>query len=155
MVTDHDPWIGVEPWLRITSPDACASVRQLLPSPGLTFTAWLSGHRMRDSDGLLLQFFDEFKLPDYFGWNFPALNDCLRDLSWLPAEHYVLVIDEAHELLVDEPEALPEFLDMLLRTGQEWSRVERVDGSSQARFRTILTCDGPGVAHLQSAASKT
>ncbi len=34
----------------------------------------------------------ELKFPDYFGCNFDALEDCLRDFSWLPDCRQVVII---------------------------------------------------------------
>ncbi|MBB5934541.1 barstar family protein [Streptomyces zagrosensis] len=143
--------MSAEAWLRLTGPDAHASIRDLLPLPGLTFTAWLNGRKMRDLDGLFQQFWDEFKLPDYFGWNLPAFDDCLSDLTWLPADHYVIVIEEAQEILCEEPETLPDILNILARTGQRWAYAERPDGSAVARFQVILACSESGMARMRSA----
>jgi hypothetical protein len=41
-------------------------------------------------DQLLSVFDRSLELPDYFGWNWDALENCLRDLSWLKA-HTVLI----------------------------------------------------------------
>ncbi|MFK0106416.1 barstar family protein [Streptomyces sp. NPDC091217] len=38
-------------------------------------------------DDVFQKFWDAFRLPDYFGWNWPALRDCLRDLGWLSSDH--------------------------------------------------------------------
>ena len=37
----------------------------------------------------------ELKFPNYFGCNFDALNDCLRDFSWLPDCRKVVIIHTA------------------------------------------------------------
>ncbi|MFD5001124.1 barstar family protein [Streptomyces buecherae] len=152
MRAEHNPPSSTEPWLSIASSHSQVPGRDLLPAPGTTFTAWMSGRHMRDLDGLLRQFWDDFRFPDYFGWNFPALNDCLSDLAWLPADHCVLVIEEAQEILDGDPASLPDFLDILLRTGERWSTVQRPDGSTQARFRTLLVCDEPAMSRLRNAA---
>ncbi len=36
------------------------------------------------------------RFPRYFGWNWDALEECLCDLSWLPAETQIVI---AHECL--------------------------------------------------------
>lgn len=36
-------------------------------------------------DDLLLELAESLSFPDYFGQNWDALDECLRDLSWLPA----------------------------------------------------------------------
>ncbi|WEV25164.1 barstar family protein [Streptomyces sp. 71268] len=152
MLRDPSPPTSTEPWLSIADLDGSVPIQDFLPSPGTTFTAWMSGRHMRDPDGLLQQFYDAFRFPDYFGWNFPALSDCLSDLAWLPADHFVLVIEEAQGILSEDVAALADFLDILLRTGERWSTAQRPDGSTRARFRTLLICDEPAGARLRDAA---
>jgi RNAse (barnase) inhibitor barstar len=90
-----------------------------------------------DEDGVVLRivrgtkshtrqdFFDEIaaamQFPYYFGDNWDALNDCLTDLSWLPAAKYVLVVSNADELLSEESEdQLSKLLDILRRSATRW-----------------------------------
>ena len=40
---------------------------------------------IRSKQKLLRTLADQLQLPDYFGQNWDALEECLRDLSWLPA----------------------------------------------------------------------
>lgn len=42
--------------------------------------------------------------PDYFGRNWDAVHDCLTDLSWLPADGVVLLLDGVEHLARNEPE---------------------------------------------------
>jgi hypothetical protein len=115
VVTREDSWVLIKPWLHLVGPDAHMPAGVLFPMPGLTFTAWLDGSGMGDSDGVFQQFYDGFKLPDYFGWNFPALNDCLRDLSWLPANQYALFIEGVDKVLPEDPEGVRELIGILSR----------------------------------------
>lgn len=45
------------------------------------------------------------EFPEWFGHNFDALTDCLRDLSWLPAPGYLLVWRHAEVLAGCAPQA--------------------------------------------------
>lgn len=57
------------------------------------------------------------QLPDYFGHNWNALADCLRDLHWL-SEHTVYLI---HEALPELPPAdLAEYLSVLAEAVRDW-----------------------------------
>jgi RNAse (barnase) inhibitor barstar len=44
----------------------------------------VDGSAMDDRAGLFAQFAAALEFPDWFGHNWDALVDCLRDLSWLP-----------------------------------------------------------------------
>ena len=65
-------------------------------------------------------FFNEIasalQFPPYFGENWAAFEDCMRDLDWLPASAYVLVLWDAEELLADEPADVWDYaIDVLRR----------------------------------------
>jgi RNAse (barnase) inhibitor barstar len=51
-----------------------------------------------DKDELLQRLARALQLPSSFGYNWDALADCLRDLSWLPAWGHVLLLDRADDL---------------------------------------------------------
>ena len=88
-----------------------------------TSARMLRGWTMRT----LAKMFDEFgaamQFPDYFGENWPAFDECLSDLSWMPAKRYVLIIAGAEEVLSDEPVVEIEALrDVLVRAGEAWAQ---------------------------------
>lgn len=37
---------------------------------------------------------DKLRFPRYFGWNWDALEECLCDLSWLPADRPIVLVHE-------------------------------------------------------------
>jgi RNAse (barnase) inhibitor barstar len=51
--------------------------------------------RFQKKEGLLREIAAALRFPDWFGRNWDALEDCLTDLSWLPADGYVLVFEQA------------------------------------------------------------
>ena len=72
---------------------------------------------LMDEVGAALQFFDGF------GENWHALEECLSYLDeWLPAEAYVLVVEQAEQVLNDEPQSLPALLKTLDSAAQFWSK---------------------------------
>ncbi len=58
-----------------------------------------------DKQELLARISDALAFPDWFGGNWDALFDCLNDMSWMPAEGYLLVLENADEFLRDSPDA--------------------------------------------------
>ena len=56
---------------------------------------YLDGAEMTDKAQLMQEFAAVLNFPDYFGSNWDALHDCLRDVSWLDedATHCVLLFD--------------------------------------------------------------
>lgn len=86
----------------------------------------LRGWKMRSHQALMDEFAAALQFFDGFGENWSALADCLRSLDeWLPAKAYVLVVERAEEVLVDDPLDLEAFLRTLHSAGESWS--EAVD----------------------------
>jgi len=64
---------------------------------GFRAPGWLVvriGGRLRRKQDLLRALAESLKFPDYFGWNWDALEDCLRDLSWLDAPRGIVLVHE-------------------------------------------------------------
>jgi len=64
---------------------------------GFRAPGWLVvrlGGRLRRKRDLLRALAEGLKFPDYFGWNWDALEECLGDLSWLDAPSGVVLLHE-------------------------------------------------------------
>jgi hypothetical protein len=49
----------------------------------------MHGATIEKAEDLLYALAREMKLPEYFGMNWDALDECWQDMSWLPARGYV------------------------------------------------------------------
>ena len=83
-----------------------------------------------------------FELPDYFGRNANALDECVNDLDWMDfGAMVVLVRDAQHVLSLESSEKLGSLLDVLWDAGDRWSHPVSV-GEEWDRpaisFHTIL-----------------
>jgi hypothetical protein len=58
-----------------------------LCNPDDAFVAHLSN--VHNKEELLRQLFIKLRFPDYFGFNWDALYDCLRDFDWLEQENCI------------------------------------------------------------------
>lgn len=94
-----------------------------------------------DKAGLLAELARAFALPDWFGHNWDALQDCLCDLSWKEANGYVVLLRGGKGL---QTQAMADFamaLDVLASTSDHW-RAEGVP------FWALIDIPQPGVASL-------
>ncbi|WP_367136264.1 MULTISPECIES: barstar family protein [Streptomyces] len=134
-----------EQWLHVVSRDATVREVDLLPASGMTFVARLDGAAMGDAGGVFEQFWERFRFPDYFGWNWNALLDCLRDLNWLPADRYLVVIENAAQLLLGSPEDRGAFFALLKQVSEHWHSPHHKPRGVGIPFTVLLVCE-PGEA---------
>ncbi|GGT26342.1 hypothetical protein GCM10010271_32540 [Streptomyces kurssanovii] len=137
------------PWLHVVAKQGALPVDLLLPATGRTYVARLDGREMHDADTVFQQFYDRLRLPDYFGWNWDALADCLRDLKWLSVDHYVLIIEAADEALSGNPAERQLLFKALLRAGQRWSSTQRPESIEFGRLVIVMSCDAASVPFLR------
>lgn len=72
--------------------------------------------RYGDQEALMKNIAAALAFPEWFGANWDALEDCLSDLSWLPASGYVLVVEGA------EPgDDLGVLIDVLRAVAEWWA----------------------------------
>jgi RNAse (barnase) inhibitor barstar len=81
----------------------------------------IRGQKARTTQALFDEFAAALQFPYYFGENWDAFDECLTDLEWLPADAYVLLIENSTHLLETETsEQLSAFFQALERAGREW-----------------------------------
>jgi len=83
------------------------------------FVVHLSGISIKDE--LFKQLSVKLEIPEYFGHNWDALSDCLRDFHWIEQRRIILVHDECPRL--DEHE-LSTYLQVLFEAVQDWKEGE-------------------------------
>lgn len=78
-------------------------------------------HHVNGEDELFEKLKKILKFPDYFGYNWNAVYDCLRDFNWITTEGVVLVHIELPELT---QEKLKNYIEMLVDVVQDWKEGE-------------------------------
>jgi len=61
------------------------------------------------------------QFPDYFGNNWDALDECLGDMDWLPADGYLLVLRDAAKGWSQNPYLLGSFVTSWLEAAEYWT----------------------------------
>jgi RNAse (barnase) inhibitor barstar len=74
---------------------------------------------IRSKPDLLLACDSAGRFPDYFGRNWDALLDCLRDFSWIADRRIVIVHEDLP--LRDSPEECRTYLEILHQAATDWS----------------------------------
>lgn len=80
---------------------------------------------VRTKGELLAKLAECLCFPDWFGHNWDALEDCLKDLSWLPARGYVLVLEDADVLANAAADEFAVAIE-ILQSAADWWQAEGV-----------------------------
>jgi hypothetical protein len=92
--------------------------------PGF-FVAVIDGERAGSRAGIFTEMARVLRFPDYFGRNWDAVYDCLTDMSWLPADGYVIVVDGFGRLATAEPDQWAIGLKVLREACAFWRPLSR------------------------------
>lgn len=61
------------------------------------------------------------RFPAWFGHNWDALSDCLVDLSWCPADGYVVLVEGWPAFVAESPTDAATLGAVLVHAASEWS----------------------------------
>jgi RNAse (barnase) inhibitor barstar len=110
------------------------------------------GHKMKTVSHLFDEFAAAFQFPYYFGENWAALSECLADLSWLPAEAYLLIVENASDMLPEDENSLRILINVLTDVASEWSMPIKQGGiwdRPGRPFHVILHASDEGADNLR------
>ncbi|GAA2506634.1 hypothetical protein GCM10010406_49070 [Streptomyces thermolineatus] len=137
-------WEVKSPWIQNISPEAKIPWREAFPPSGKWSTFRMDGSHMRTTQEIFEQYSKISGFPVYFGWNWDAFLECLRDFSWAPSKGYLFIIDHAERLLQEEPEEMQTFFSCIREAGRHWGEslsVVNDPEKGETPFNTILVCD--------------
>ncbi|HEX7816388.1 barstar family protein [Dyella sp.] len=77
-------------------------------------------HDCTDKDSVMRHLNDALHFPAGFGANWDALTDCLRDLSWLAAPGYLILLMHGQTLREANEEVFDTLLDVLDEAAEHW-----------------------------------
>nr|WP_243639178.1 barstar family protein [Micromonospora sp. MW-13] len=130
--------------------NALLSLEDVVPPSGVVAVARLDGAAMVDVDGVFEQFSDALRFPSYFGWNWPALSECLSDLHWLPARRYLIIIENAPCILRENVDGRAVLFSILAEVGRRWANsYEPDDYGMGPLLHATLLCDEQDAESLE------
>lgn len=131
-------WWDCREGITVCLRSALVEVGTVLPAAGRMVVVRLDGSRMVNASHVFYEFSDALLFPGYFGWNWDALSDCLRDLTWLPAQQYLVVVEHSAKLLVDSAADRHTLFQVLHRAVRHWASPL---GKEPVAFKVLLVCD--------------
>ncbi len=78
-----------------------------------------------DKDDALARIARALEFPEWFGGNWDALADCLSDMSWRPADGYVLLLEHVEQWRTQAPEDFDTTIDIFNEAAIGWARMRR------------------------------
>ena len=109
------------PWAAVISSVDCPPASRLESSlPGFRVVT-VDGEQCRTKTTALVEFAARLDFPPYFGHNWDAFEECLRDLAWMPAPGYVIVVNRAENILTESARDYSTFIDILSSAGEQWA----------------------------------
>jgi RNAse (barnase) inhibitor barstar len=76
--------------------------------------------KVRGKKGFLARLAKALHCPPYFGMNWDALSDCLRDLSWLNDTGWVMILLNGQEFAVKNQDDFTTAIDVLQTAAEYW-----------------------------------
>ncbi|MBI3327336.1 MAG: barstar family protein [Nitrospinae bacterium] len=96
-----------------------AAVRAELEGSGFTLFE-IDGSAIGTEADLFSTVAAELRFPNYFGNNWDALDECLRDMDWLPSKGYVLFVRDAEKLWRQASRIAGAFVEAWLFAAEGW-----------------------------------
>jgi RNAse (barnase) inhibitor barstar len=81
---------------------------------------YLDGKEIFSKETFLRKAAEVMKFPAYFGLNWDAFDECITDLTWCPAERYVLFYDRPDVFMQADPTGWQIALDILRSAEEYW-----------------------------------
>lgn len=102
----------------------------------------IDGNNCSTIDTLFDEFSKVFEFPDYFGNNWPALNECLNDLDWLPGKAYLLFIHDTDKITETSDASFNTLVKLLERSVNEWTEGRNYDNfpTPPTPFHVVFQC---------------
>jgi hypothetical protein len=97
-----------------------APLRESLSRLGL-HAATIDGSKISSKMDLMSALAAAFDFPGHFGANWDALDDSLRDLSWLETGNHTLTVESARDVWQNHPELAGGLVESWLGAARRWA----------------------------------
>ncbi|MEH2316387.1 barstar family protein [Nostoc sp.] len=81
---------------------------------------YLDGKKINSKETFLSKAAEAMQFPTYFGANWDAFDECITDLTWCPAERYVILYDNADIFAQAEPTQYQIAVNILNSAKEYW-----------------------------------
>lgn len=87
---------------------------------------YLDGRKIATKEDFLREAAEVMSFPAYFGRNWDAFDECICDLSWLPAQKYILIYDRPDIFAKAQPDQWQIAQEILQSAAHYWQESGRL-----------------------------
>ncbi|MBD1825642.1 barstar family protein [Cyanobacteria bacterium FACHB-DQ100] len=87
---------------------------------------YLDGRKIASKEEFLREVAEAMDFPTYFGYNWDAFDECIRDLNWLPAQKYIVIYDRPDIFARAQPEQWQIAQEILQSAAHHWQESGRL-----------------------------
>ncbi|MFC4337633.1 barstar family protein [Salininema proteolyticum] len=109
-------WKDPRPGIFVEDAHGSIPLHAVFPPKSECLLVSLEGTEMVDEDAVFDVFFRRLHFPQYFGWNWDAMRDCLGDLSWIGQERILIAINDWDHVMSKQPEKFGLLVKLLATT---------------------------------------
>lgn len=80
----------------------------------------MDGRKIATKEDFLREAAEAMNFPAYFGHNWDAFDECIRDLSWVPAQKYIVIFDRPDIFAKAQPKQWQIAQDILQSAAHYW-----------------------------------
>ena len=96
------------------------------------------------------------QFPGYYGENWDAMDECITDLAWTPAQWYLIHVSGIESVLPDDEKDFRIFLRVLYDTGATWAHPQSrgladVEGAGSKPFNTVISGSAGGLLRARKS----
>jgi RNAse (barnase) inhibitor barstar len=150
--------INKSPIILMQQAEADPLVYSLQRSPGGGAVRVIRGWKCSDYEALHNEVAAALQFPDYYGENWDAMDECIRDLEWMPAKWYLIFVSTIEEVLPIDESDFGIFLRILSDAGSTWANPEMrgladIKEAERKPFNVIISGTEEGLLRAKKAAA--
>jgi RNAse (barnase) inhibitor barstar len=96
------------------------------------------------------------QFPNYYGENWDAMDECITDLDWMPADWYLIYVSTIDDVLSGDEGSFSIFLRILLDASKAWANPEArgladTEEAVKKPFNVIMSGTEEGLSRVRKA----
>jgi hypothetical protein len=149
--------INNPPIILMQQAEADRLVYSLQCSPGGGAVRVIRGWKCSDLDALNNEVAAALQFPNYYGENWNAMDECIRELAWMPADWYLIFVSTIEEVLPEDESDFDIFLQVLSDAGSAWANPEMrgfadTEEDERKPFNVLISGTEEGLLRAKKAA---